>query len=298
MNGRVHRLWRRSPAAGVVAASFYIESGGLHAWVRKGVRLEVLAPPDGDPDRLFSMPSCGLVKDQRKVRVGVVTLAMDNEGEAAAPALVSVYVKRYNVFSWRVKLASLVQSSPAFRAWGASTMLAAAGFRTPTPLAAIEYRRWGMLEKSFLLTVRVEGGVPADQYWWRLRRASAADRRAFIAKLGQLFAALHAAGVYHSDLKDANVLVRSGGAQRLECYLLDLERVRQSRTVPMGRRVKNLVQLHRTLGRLASMRENLYFLRVYLGDTGHALRHRRRWRRAVCAAARRKDLQHLLRGAS
>jgi hypothetical protein len=64
----------------------------------------------------------------------------------------------------------------------------------------------------------------------------------------------------------------------------------------MRRRVKNLVQLHRTLGRLASVRENLQFLRAYLGDAGRAHGQRRWWRRRVCAAVRRKDLQHLLRG--
>ncbi len=51
--------------------SFYVEQGQLRAWVRKGVQLRTLAPPDGDPDRLLTHPDTRLVKDQRKVTVGV-----------------------------------------------------------------------------------------------------------------------------------------------------------------------------------------------------------------------------------
>ena len=298
VGGRIYRL-RRKRTAGpeVVAASFYIADRGMRAWIRRGVGLGTFGGPQGDPDRLLSSPSCRIIKDQRKVRVAVATLMPDRvQGGIDSPT--PVYIKRYNVFSWRVRIASLVLSSPAFRSWDATMLLRAAGFLTPSPVAAIEYRRWGMLERSFFITKPVDGAVPADQYWWRLHRAPAEARRAFIAGLARLFAALHAAGVYHNDLKDANVLVRAGTEGVVEHYLLDLEHVRQRQSVSTGQRVKNLVQLHRTLGRLASMRENLYFLRTYLGDEGRLPSCRRCWRRRVCAAARRKDLRHVLRGVS
>jgi hypothetical protein len=296
VGGRVYRLRRkRGGGTEAVVASFFIEARGMRAWVRKGIRLEPLAGSDGDPDRLLKLPSCRLIKDQRKVTVGIAPFTTHEAADdAAAPTF--VYVKRYNVFSWRVRLASLLGLSPAFRAWEATVLLAGAGFRTPLPLAAIEYRQWGMLQRSFFITRPVDGAVPADQYWWRLRRAPAGARRTFIAGLAHLFAALHAAGVYHNDLKDANILVRAATEGGLEYYLLDLERVRRRHVLSMGQRVKNLVQLHRTLGRLAGMRENLYFLGTYLGDEGLEPSHRRRWRRAVCTAARRKDLGHVLRG--
>jgi hypothetical protein len=298
LGARIYKL--RSdpePTGSVVAASFYIARNGMRAWLRKGIGLDTLGGGEGDPDGLLSSPSCRLIKDQRKVKVGLTTLrrrSSSDEPDRATP----VYVKRYNVFSWRVRLASLVGASPAFRSWEATVLLRAAGFKTPAPVAAIEYRSWGMLERSFFITKPVDGAIAADQYWWRLRRAPVVVRRAFIAGLAHLFAALHEAGVYHSDLKDANLLVRVGSDGEIEHYLLDLERVRQRPVVTMRRRVKNLVQLHRTLGRLATIRENLYFLRAYLGEAGRVPSHRRRWRRAVCAAARRKDLEHALRGVS
>lgn len=272
----------------------YVRDGSLRAWLQRDIHLSMLAPPDGDPDRLLRGPAAHVIKDQRKVTVGVATVA---RGFTASPRSSAIYVKRYNVFSARVRWTSLWQPSPAFRAWHAARVLARAGFRTPAPVAAVEYRRRGMLTKSFFLTTDVEGAVPADRYWWDLRQAPARERRRFIAELAGLFAALHAAGVYHNDLKDANVLVRHGPAGH-ECYLLDLECVRRGPRVSRRRRVKNLVQLHRTLGRLANMRENLYFLRCYLGEDAQATRVRRAWRRAVCARAQRKDLRHALRGLS
>jgi hypothetical protein len=302
---RVYRLRRPHPAASVVATSFYVEEGPLRAWVRKGVHLWTLAPPDGDPDRLLADPNTRLVKDQRKVTVGVarvreVPATMPRESAATttrAGLPGEIYIKRYNMGSWAMRLRSVIGRSPAFRAWDATRMLAAAGFRTAVPLAAVEYRRWRVLRKSFWLTAPVTAGVGADQYWWRLHRAPRGDRRRFVAGLAHLFASLHAAGVYHSDLKDANVLVRTGTSGELEFFLLDLERVRQRPVVPMRLRVKNLVQLHRTLGRLAGVRENLYFLHAYLGEAARIPGLRRRWRRAVCRGARRKDLQHALREA-
>jgi tRNA A-37 threonylcarbamoyl transferase component Bud32 len=272
----------------------YVRDGSLRAWLQQDIRLSTLSPPDGDPDRLLRGPAAHVIKDQRKVMVGIASVV---PGFAASRRPSSIYIKRYNVFSARVRWASLWKTSPAFRAWHAARALARAGFRTPEPVAAVEYRRRGMLTKSFFLTTGVEGAVPADQYWWDLRQAPAPERRRFVAELAGLFAALHAAGVYHNDLKDANVLVRHGPAGH-ECYLLDLECVRRGPRVSRRRRVKNLVQLHRTLGRLANMRENLYFLRCYLGEDARETQVRRRWRRAVCARARRKDLRHALRGLS
>ncbi len=255
-------------------------------WLSDGMRLSDLAPPDGDPDRLLASPRCRLIKDQTKVRVGLVDAA----------GIGPTYVKRYNAFSWRVRLGSFFVRSPALRALAGSRMLAQAGFRAAVPVAALEYRRWWLVEKSFFLTAEVTGAVPADQFWWAVRAQSPPLRRAFVASIARLFAELHRAGIYHGDLKDANVLVRREGND-IACYLLDLEHVRRRRRVASRRRVKNLVQLHRTLGRLASVRENLLFLRAYLGEEGRNRRVRRAWWRRVCAAARRKDLRHALRGA-
>src|SRR6185295_14433361 len=158
-----------------------------------------------------------------------------------------------------------------------------------------ELWRGGVLTRSFFVTREVADALPADRHWQAIlaggdapRRRAA--RRAFARALGDLFRRLHAAGLYHNDLKDVNVLVR-GPADAPACVLLDLERVRVLARVGQRRRVKNLVQLARTLGRQASATDRARFLAAYAGAArgraGHALR--REWAAAVARAAARKD---------
>jgi hypothetical protein len=114
-----------------------------------------------------------------------------------------------------------------------------------------------------------------------------AHRRALARSLGRLFGALHSAGVYHTDLKDVNVLVQ-GPPEAPRLVLLDLERVRVQAEVGWRRRVKNLMQLDRTLGREASRADRVRFLDAYLeGRRDRALR--RRWAGAVRTRAAAKD---------
>src|SRR5204863_3184173 len=82
--------------------------------------------------------------------------------------------------------------------------------------------------------------------------------------LAQIFHNLHSHGIYHNDLKDANILAvdRSEGTVRF--FLLDLEGVKRYAPLSEKRRVKNLVQLHRTLGRYLRQTDRLIFLKWYL----------------------------------
>ena len=269
---------RRDPAT---AEPRYLRSGRLRAWVAPGVDLEHAIAADGDPDHLLTRPDCRIVKLQRKVVVGRV--------ETAAGAL---WVKRYAVFAWRVALASLWRTSPAFGAWAGARALAAHGFVTPEPIAAIEFRRAGLLRRSFFVTREVAGAVTADVRWRSIladpdARRRRAARRALACALGDLFRRLHAAGLYHNDLKDVNVLT-DGPAAAPRLVLLDLERVRALGRVGRRRRVKNLVQLARTLGRQAGATDRVRFLAAYLGGTSTRA-ERRAWTAAVARRARRKD---------
>jgi lipopolysaccharide kinase (Kdo/WaaP) family protein/glycosyl transferase family 2 len=254
---------------------------GLRARIAPGVRLDTAIAPDGDPDQLLTRPDCRIVKLQPKVVIGRV--------ETAAGTL---YVKRYDVFAWRVALASLWRNSPAFAAWAGAQALAARGFGIPELVAAIEFRRAGVLRRSFFITRDVAGAVTADVRWRAIRDEPdpverRVARRALARALGELFRRLHEEGVYHNDLKDVNVLV-TGSVAAPRCVLLDLEHVRVLRRVGRRRRVKNLVQLERTLGREAEATDRVRFLRAYLGPAATRA-DRQAWARAVLGRAARKD---------
>lgn len=255
--------------------------GRLRAWAAPGVDPFALVPPDGDPDRLLTRTDCRIVKHQPKVIVGRI----------ATPAGI-LWVKRYNVFAPRLALASLWQASPARGAWGGAQAVAARGFAVPEPVAAIERRVAGVLRASFFITREVAGAVTADVFWQTiLAEADPARRRAarhaFARALGDLFRRLHAAGIYHNDLKDVNVMVR-GPLDAPEFVLLDLERVRIVAQLGRGRRRKNLVQLARTLGRHASAADRLRFLTAFLGAAA-GREERRAWAAGVARHVVRKD---------
>ncbi len=196
--------------------------------------------------------------------------------------------------AWRIAVGSGGRPSPAWNAFRAARLLHARGFDVPPVLAAVEYRRFGALSRSFFLTREVADALPADRWWARLADEPPAQRlrgrRALAVALGDLFRRLHAAGVYHNDLKDVNVLVH-GPIAALRCVLLDLERVAIGEGVSPRRRVKNVVQLERTLGRAASAANRLRFLRAYLGEDWRDREQRRSWVRRILGAAVRKEQQ-------
>jgi hypothetical protein len=266
-------MWRRERPTLVHRA--------LRAWVAPGERLTAAVGPDGDPDRLLTHPHCRVVKFQRKVAVGDIDTAVG-----------TLFVKRYNVHAWRVLVGSLGRPSPARRAFTAAAALAARGFAVPPVVAAVEYRRAGMLLRSFFVTRAVTDAETADVRWAALTRAGSDParrraRRALARALGTLFRELHASGVYHADLKDVNILVR-GAPESPELVLLDLERVTVGPAPSMRRRTKNLVQLERTLGRLASRTDRLRILAAYVGPRASRA-DRRAWATRVLRAAVRKE---------
>jgi tRNA A-37 threonylcarbamoyl transferase component Bud32 len=228
-----------------------------------------------DADQLFREASCQVIKDQRKIKVGRLTLKV-----AGAPR--SIYIKRYNVFSLRYRLASPFIRSGAFRALQGAAILRAANISTAIPIAAVENRVRRTLTKSFFITYEIARGKPVDDYWREeLGSLNGNDgvglRRAFLKSLAQLFHNLHWQGVYHNDLKDANILaVRKEPNGAVGFFLLDLEGVKRYTPLSEKRRIKNLVQLHRTLGRTLRRTDKLIFLKHYLGAAFSGRETRRR----------------------
>jgi serine/threonine protein kinase len=240
-----------------------------------------------DPDRFFSDKRCIVVKDQKKIKVGRVAVEVSGE-------LYRIFIKRYNAFSWRVRLLSIFSRSGAFRSLQGAAILHSAGFATAKPIAALESRRWGVVTKSFYLSEEIAGGKTADTYWREdLTTAQPhrfRHRRRFINGLALTFQALHRQGVYHNDLKDANIMVVAEKNAEL-FYLLDLEGTRRYADLTLRRKIKNVVQLNHTLGRLLRRTEKMHFLKVYLDSSFASKPIKRRWVTAVLEQSRRRDLK-------
>ncbi|MGE5306203.1 MAG: lipopolysaccharide kinase InaA family protein [Alphaproteobacteria bacterium] len=255
---------------------------------RVGTEVTVLLD---NPDALFDRPGSVVIKDQLKIKVGRVPLTVAGRQRY-------VYLKRFNAFSWRYRLGSLFLTSGAVRALRGAHVLMEAGIPAARAIATVEFRHCGMLTKSFFLTDEIAGGITSNAYWRKdLREITERDahrrQRKFLQRLAALFRNLHARNIYHSDLKDSNILVVPADyCQAESLFLLDLEGIRRYRRLSWRRRVTNLVQLNRTLGLYLRRVDKCLFAKYYLADVFGDRRQKRRWIAAVLRRSGRKDRQN------
>jgi hypothetical protein len=210
-----------------------------------------------------------------------VTVARVGSGEH------QLVLKRFRETTPLRILEGLFVGSGALRVWRAAALMRAAGFAVPEPLAALEDRRFGVVVRSCAIA-RWVAGQPLDDLW-KARRGAA--RRALTLAFADYLRRLHAAGLYPQDLRAANVLVTSEDPPTF--VLVDLDRVRRYRRLAWRRRRKNVVQVHRSVGRGAPLGESLRFLQCYLGDPSRA--ELRRVAAEVAALGRRKDAEYARR---
>jgi len=250
------------PLRAVLPNFVFHQRGDAAIWIARGYDEPPFLERLMNADCLFAQGGCQIVKDQRKIRIGRITVTISGQPR-------TIYVKRYNAFSWRYKLFSPFLNSGAFRSLRGAAILRAAQIPSAPPVAAVENRRSGALVKSFFLSEEIAGGQTSDAFWRaRLLGVNSTEgivlRRRFLAELARLFRTLHDERIYHNDLKDANIMVRSDGDD-FRFVLLDLDGVAKLKHLSRRRKIKNLAQLNRTLGRYVRRPEKLYFLKHYLG---------------------------------
>jgi hypothetical protein len=264
------------------------KQGGAAIWFIPESIGEEFAVLLEDPDALFRRPGAQIVKDQLKIKVGRVPIRVAGQDKY-------VYLKRFNAFSWRYRLGSLVVPSAALRALHGACVLKEAEIPSARAIAALEFRRGGMLSKSFFVSDEIVGGKTVDAYWRKdLRAATGAGaiprRRNFLRRLAALFRCLHDRNIYHKDLKDGNILVVPGDEHRPEAFfLLDLEGIRRYRRLSWRRRINNLVQLNRTLGLYLRDVDKGVFADGYLSGIFADPGQKKRWITTVLRHSREKD---------
>ena len=232
-------------------------------WVSRSITDPTFVDALADADGLLKDPKCQIIKDQTKIKVGRIALSITGE-------IRWLYLKRYNAFSLRYKLLSPFFRSGAVRALKGAVLLAQARIPSAKALAGAEERAFGILQRSVFVTEEITGAKTADAYWIedlrnRQGRAGFKVRRLFLSELAALFHNLHARRTYHNDLKDANIMALPGeNNESVKLFLLDLEGVRRCRYLSRRRKIKNLMQIYRTLGRHLSRSQQLFFLNQYL----------------------------------
>jgi hypothetical protein len=234
-----------------------------------------LAPALLDVDGLVDAPGTRVLKRNPRTTVAVVDV-----GGA------KLVLKRFEERGPRRWLEGATIGSGAARVRRGARRLRAAGFAAPELVAVLECRVLGVAVRSCAVTRLVEG-TPLDELW---RSQRGAQRRGLTIAFADWLRALHAARVYPQDLRAANLIVTDEPRQFV---LVDLDRVRRHWRLSWPRRRKNVVQVHRSVGRGAPASAGVRFLRRYLGDPDRAIL--RRVAREIVAQGRVKDAEYARR---
>jgi tRNA A-37 threonylcarbamoyl transferase component Bud32 len=215
-----------------------------------------------DGPNLFFQKACRVVKSEKKIKVGYMPLQIGDR-------IKNVYIKQRSVMSLGPSLGSLFVSSAAMRSLYGADILLQADYPTAQPIAAVEYRSWGVLTKSLYLSEEVIGAKTVETFWREdLSTLNGVEgyrkRRAFLTSLARTFQSLHREKIYHNDLKASNILVLEKRARNEKRFsLIDLDGLRRCFYLSARRRIKNLAQLNRTLGGFLTKTERLVFLKAY-----------------------------------
>ncbi|HUK39754.1 MAG TPA: lipopolysaccharide kinase InaA family protein [Candidatus Acidoferrales bacterium] len=195
-----------------------------------------------------------------------------------------LFLKSFHRVSPAATLKDLFRLSKALRGLKMGALLDDLGFNVAAAIAAGERRRWGVLERSFLLTSAVAGSpmpvflrerygvkkadIPLRKKWHALRRLALEIRR------------LHELGFVHGDLVPSNILVGNVQDGEYPFFFLDHDRTRRyPKWFPQSLWKRNLVQLNRFPLAGISLQDRMRFFHSYLGreDCGKGDRRLVEW---------------------
>lgn len=149
-------------------------------------------------------------------------------------------VKAYRVPSLMNRIAyTFFRKSKGLRAFTYPRVMAAAGVKSPAPVAYVEERKCGLIARSWLVTEQSRCG--RTMYEFGDKDMSVADDRDAIAAFARFAASMHTAGVLHRDFSPGNILFdRVDGEWCFE--LVDVNRMSFGQ-VSVERGCRNLARL-------------------------------------------------------
>jgi Lipopolysaccharide kinase (Kdo/WaaP) family/Glycosyltransferase family 9 (heptosyltransferase) len=183
-----------------------------------------------------------------------------------------LYLKIFHSAPGPSALKDLLRRSKAFRFWRQGVALHESGFHVPLTVAVGEQRRFGFVQRAFVLTESIEGrALPGFLAQRDARRADPRDlarKWQNIRAFGSLVRRFHRLGFVHGDMVASNILVGETADDRVKFYLMDNDRTRRFPVwFPQSLWRRNLVQLNRMPLAGISLQDRMRFLHAYL-DAG------------------------------
>ena len=202
------------------------------------------------PEEVLARPESELLFEGRN-RVGAVRIALSSGMSR------DLVVKEFSPRGL-IRLKSLVQPSKAAKAWRGALALEERSLGTASPVAYLEKRRHGLVERCYFFATRVGGAAEVRGLF---RGLPSAELEPLLAALAAFLRRCHDRGILHRDLSDGNILVRKDERGGRLFYLLDTNRIRIRSRLGGFRRSKNLIRLG------IPPASQKHFLGCYFGST-------------------------------
>jgi len=175
----------------------------------------------------------------------------------------NMYFKEYLYRSWWDFIKHLFRPSRAQRAFSAAIMLEQNGLLSPRIIAMGKLSAGPFCVKNFLITSEIENALALYNYIDICNsNHDLKEKRKLINQLGETIGRMHAAGIFHGDLRPGNVFVQKDN-NSYRFFLLDNERTKKIGKLPARLRLKNLVQINMFRDEL-SRTDRMRFFRAYI----------------------------------
>lgn len=179
------------------------------------------------------------------------------------------FVKVFHRRRGAAKLKDLLRQTKARRFWRQGMALTAAGFNVPQTVVFGEKRRWGLSERSLVLTEKIDG-QPAPVYlsaytYSHDNYAQVRMKRRALAQCGALVRRFHDLGFVHGDLVATNIFIAEQMDNAPAFFFMDNDRTRRYPVwLSAHLRKRNLVQLNRLPLAHVTLQDRMRFLHAYL----------------------------------
>ena len=193
------------------------------------------------------------------------------------------YLKEYLYRSTWDFVKHLCRKSRARRAFEATLILSKNNLNAPAAIALVQYKTAFICKRNFLLTEEIRNCAQLYKAIAELSQADGTEslrrKRDLISSLGRTIGRMHAAGIFHGDLRAGNVLVGKAD-QTWQFFFIDNERTRKFRRLPNRLRLKNLVQTN-MFRKNITRTDRLRFFKSYLQGNPMTRPNRTKWAKKV-----------------
>ena len=145
---------------------------------------------------------------------------------------------------------------------------------TCEPIALRTERAWGPFIRGYMVTKKVPGALNLKTLCARVEEGlggTPRQRQMLIGRVARAIAAMHDAGILHADLNVKNLLVKDYPYDP-QVLIIDFDKADVLESVPLGKRLKNLVRLDRSVPkwpftrRVVNLSDRLRLWRDYLAE--------------------------------